>query len=355
MDTKNPVHTVFAGSDCSMKQSLLIVSLLLCVITGLAGSWFWYDMRTQLNRPLSLQTETEFIIEPGMSFNEVSEQLKTADLMSQPHYLLIEARRLGKATRIKAGEYSISPGTTPLQLLDQFVAGKVRQYELALIEGWSYAQVIQTVHNHPALQKTLESTDGKTVMAKLQKPEISPEGQFFPDTYHFPRGTTDIQFLQRAHDKMQSVLADKWAQRAEGLPYQSPYEALIMASLIEKETGVAEERPEIAGVFVRRLQSNMKLQTDPTVIYAMGEDYDGNIRRADLSLDSPYNTYVYAGLPPTPIALAGHAALDAALHPAEGKTLYFVARGDGSHHFSETLEEHNSAVAKYQLNQGNDK
>jgi UPF0755 protein len=199
------------------------------------------------------------------------------------------------------------------------------------------------------LIKTLSDTDGKTVMSALGYPEVHPEGRFFPDTYHFPSGMTDIEFLQRAYDTMVAVLDEEWQQKAEGLPYKTADEALIMASIIEKETAVASERVTIAGVFVRRLQKGMKLQTDPTVIYAMGENYNGNIRRKDLKTDSPYNTYVVAGLPPTPIALPGVEAIHAALHPEQGETLYFVAKGDGSHYFSKTLKEHNRAVAKYQL------
>jgi len=233
------------------------------------------------------------------------------------------------------------------------VAGKVKQHALTLIEGWSFAQLLNAVKNNQILQQSADLIDGQRLMAILQNPDFSPEGQFFPDTYHFPRGTTDIQFLQRVYDKMQLVLAEEWEQRSENLPYQSPYEALIMASLIEKETALPEERGDVAGVFVRRLQRGMKLQTDPAVIYAMGDQYGGKLLRKDLDIDSPYNTYVYAGLPPTPIALAGRESLRAALHPEEGNTLYFVARGDGSHQFSETLDEHNKAVARYILGKQN--
>ena len=200
------------------------------------------------------------------------------------------------------------------------------------------------------MKKTLDYSDLDNLLVQLGYPKQHPEGLFFPDTYHFPRATTDKEFLQRAYQRLQTVLEEEWQQRAENLPYQSAYEALIMASIIEKETGLASERETIAGVFVRRLNKKMKLQTDPTVIYAMGQQFDGNIRKKDLSIDSPYNTYRYKGLPPTPIALAGREAIYAALQPQDGKALYFVAKGDGSHYFSETLAEHNSAVAKYQLN-----
>ena len=336
-----------------MKQAVIIVSLLLMVITGVCAGWFWHDMQTQLNTPLKLDAPMYFTITPGTGLKTVGHELKNLGLMNQPYYLLLEARRQDKEGKVKAGEYEINPGTTPLQLLDQFVAGKVKQHVLTLVEGWSFAQVLAAIQNNQILQQSPGQADGKNIMFALQSPDFSPEGQFFPDTYHFPMGTTDIQFLQRAYDKMQQVLAEEWEQRSENLPYQSPYEALITASLIEKETALPEERGDIAGVFVRRLQRGMKLQTDPTVIYAMGDQYDGKLLRKDLGIDSPYNTYVYAGLPPTPIALTGRESLHAALHPKEGDSLYFVAKGDGSHYFSATLDEHNNAVARFILGKQN--
>jgi UPF0755 protein len=332
-----------------VKQSLFIITVLLFCVTCISGWWFWKDMQNVLDTPMNISTEKDFIIEPGMSLQSISNQLKDTGLIKQAYYLLIEARRTGKDNKLKAGEYVIIPGTTPRQLLDQFVVGKVKQYALTLIEGWTFTDVMKFITNNSVLTDTLESVNSNNVMAVLGEPELSPEGQFYPDTYHFPKGTSDIDFLLRAYNAMQKVLTEEWNQRAENLPYQSPYEALIMASMIEKETGLAEERAEIAGVFVRRMQKAMKLQTDPTVIFAMGKNFDGNLRRPDLLIDSPYNTYVYAGLPPTPIALAGRESIHAALHPAAGSSLYFVAKGDGSHHFSETLTEHNKAVAKYQL------
>lgn len=306
-------------------------------------------MQLVLNSPLQNNRAMDFTIEPGMSLQSISTRLREMGLIKQPYYLVIEARRTRKDGKLKAGEYVISPGTTPRQLLDQFVIGKVKQYGLTIIEGWTFAQLMETIGNNTILTHTLNAADNSSVMSALGYPELSPEGQFFPDTYYFPRGTTDLDFLQRANHAQQEILAQEWEQRAENLPYKTPYEALIMASLVEKETGLTEERAEIAGVFVRRLQKGMKLQTDPTVIYAMGKNFDGNLRRQDLTIDSPYNTYVYTGLPPTPIALPGRDAIHAALHPADNNTLYFVARGDGSHHFSETLNEHNKAVARYQL------
>ncbi len=223
-------------------------------------------------------------------------------------------------------------------------SGKVIQYSLTLVEGWHIWEVLNAVSDDPVLIKTLSHDQADTLMQQLGLEAEHAEGYFFPDTYYFPRGTTDKEFLIRANKRLFDVLNEEWEQRDEGLPYQTPYEALIMASIIEKETGHPDERSEIAGVFVRRLQKDMKLQTDPTVIYAIGQQFDGDIRKKDLSIDSPYNTYKVKGLPPTPIAIVGREAIHAALHPKDGKTLYFVAKGDGSHYFSETLAEHNKAV-----------
>ncbi len=336
-----------------MKQTVFLIFMLLVLITGISVWWLWQDMQTQLHTPLRLESGINYTIKPGMSMQAIGEELRQMGLMMQPHYLVLEARRQGREGQIKAGEYHILPGTTPLRLLDQFVTGKVVQHALTLIEGWTFVQVMEAVKHNKYLLPTLDSIDGEFVMAALNYPGLNPEGQFFPDTYHFPSGTTDLEFLRRAFEKMQQVLTEEWEQRAEGLPYQSPYEALIMASIVEKETAIADERDKIAGVFVRRLLRDMKLQTDPTIIYAMGGSYDGDIRDNDLDIDSPYNTYRYTGMPPTPIALAGHQSIRAVLHPEDGNTLYFVAKGDGSHHFSETLSEHNDAVARYQSEKRN--
>ncbi len=310
-------------------------------------------MQQQLDSPINIELDTAIIytIKPGMNLKLIGEDLVRQGIMKHPYYFMLDGRLQGTDSRLKAGEYLLHPGTTQRQLLEQFEAGKVVQHSLALIEGWSYKQMMFVVSSNEVLIKTLADTDSKTVMSALGLgyAEVHPEGRFFPDTYHFPSGMTDVEFLQRAYKKMLVVLDEQWQEKAEGLPYKTADEALIMASIIEKETAVASERATIAGVFVRRLQKGMKLQTDPTVIYAMGENYNGNIRRKDLKTDSPYNTYVYAGLPPTPIALPGVEAINAALHPEQGDTLYFVAKGDGSHYFSKTLNEHNRAVAKYQL------
>jgi UPF0755 protein len=233
-------------------------------------------------------------------------------------------------------------------VLERLVSGKTIQYPVTLVEGWTFRQAVDHIAEDPRYGDLLGKSDAD-LMAALGRGGEHPEGRFFPDTYAFPRAATGLDVLRRALERMDQVLAEEWAARAPDLPIDSPYEALILASIVEKETGLAEERPAIAGVFTRRLQKGMRLQTDPTVIYGMGERFDGDIRRADLREATPYNTYVITGLPPTPIALPGRAAIHAALNPEPGEALYFVARGDGGHVFSATLEEHNAAVRKYQL------
>ena len=308
-------------------------------------------MQTQLDAAINITAPNSltYIIKPGMNLKQVGQGLTQQGILDHPYYFMLEGRLQGSESQLKAGEYLLKPGVTQRQLLEQFVAGKVVQHSLTLIEGWSFRQLMNEVSSNGTLLQTLANVDSKTVMTALAYPEVHPEGRFFPDTYHFPIGMTDIEFLRRAYVKMARVLEEEWQQREAGLPYKTSDEALIMASILEKETAVAEERAAIAGVFVRRLQKGMKLQTDPTVIYAMGDNYHGNIRRKDLKIDSPYNTYFYVGLPPTPISLPGVEAIHAALHPEDGETLYFVAKGDGSHYFSKTLKEHNRAVARYQL------
>jgi UPF0755 protein len=272
-------------------------------------------------------------------------------LSRPPIYLEAYARLNGLATRLQAGEYALTPGLTPPALLERIVAGQVIQYPLTVVEGWTFRQLRQALAAHPKLVQTLAGLSDAEIMTRLGRPGDHPEGRFLPDTYHFPAGFTDAAFLRRALTAMDQRLADLWKRRSPAAPLQEPYQALILASIIEKETGMAAERAEIAGVFARRLRQGMRLQTDPTVIYGLGEAFDGNLRRRDLETDTPYNTYTRAGLPPTPIALPGLAALEAAVNPADGDTLYFVADGEGGHVFSRTLEEHNRAVRRYQLKQ----
>jgi len=333
------------------RNRLLGKLLVLLMVTASFGyGWFVLDYEVFLETPLILDANgVDFTISSGTTLKRVAAELGERGVLDQPYYLEWYARWHKLAHRIQAGEYHIPSGITPPELLQLIVDGRVTQHAITLIEGWSFREMMATIERNELLHHTLNEADQKGIMAAIGHPEQHPEGRFFPDTYHITRGTSDIDLLKRAYRRMEQRLDAAWHTRDKGLPLRSRYEALILASIVEKETGVAEERPEIAGVFVRRLQKRMRLQTDPTVIYGIGESFDGNIRSRDLRTDTPYNTYTRHGLPPTPIAMPSGAAIDAVMHPANGKSLYFVARGDGSHYFSATLEEHNRAVRKYQL------
>ena len=259
------------------------------------------------------------------------------------------ARALGHTRDIKAGNYLLSERPTPLRLLARLTRGDVTQAELKLIEGWTFGQFRAVLNSSPDLKHDTAGLDDAQILALLQAPETHPEGLFFPDTYLFARGSSDVAVLRRAYHAMQRHLKNEWDGREEGVPYRSAYEALIMASIIEKETGLAAERDMIAGALVNRLRIGMRLQVDPTIIYGLGESFDGNLKKKHLLEDGPYNTYTRAGLPPSPIAMPGFASLHAALHPAKTDVLYYVSRGDGSSHFSRNMAEHNRAVTKYQL------
>jgi len=325
---------------------------ILIFTSSLLLAWGWMEYDNFRVRPLSLPAEgMVYNLKPGSSVISLASDLAARGVIDRPLLLRLLARLTDQADQLKAGEYRIPAGTTPVQLLQILTSGKVVQHALTLVEGWTFRQVMAAVEADEVLQHTLTGLTDAEVMQRLGYPDQHPEGRFYPDTYHFPRGETDQAFLQRAHRRMQQVLTEEWAQRAKDLPLQTAEEALILASIVERETGLPEERARIAGVFIRRLQKGMLLQTDPTVIYGMGERYDGNIRRRDLETDTPYNTYTRKGLTPTPIAMPSRAAIRAVLHPQQGKALYFVATGDGGHHFSSTLDEHNRAVRKYQLKQ----
>jgi UPF0755 protein len=323
---------------------------ILIFVASILMAWGWLEYDDFVKTPLALpEGGMNYDLKPGTTIRRVAADLQERGILNKPVLLHILARLSGQASRLKAGEYHLSQAITPPQLLEILTSARVVQHSLTIIEGWSFRQMMEAVRHDPALTHTLEGVEDKDVMAALGLEDVDPEGRFYPDTYHFPKGTTDKEFLLRAYRRMQEVLQSVWEKRDENLPLKSPYQALILASIIEKETGVPEERGKIAGVFVRRLRKGMLLQTDPTVIYGMGEAYDGNIRRRDLSTDTPYNTYIHKGLTPTPIAMPSGAAIEAALHPEAGTALYFVATGDGGHHFSDTLEAHNKAVRKYQL------
>lgn len=331
-----------------MSRLLYRLVAIAILAAAIGGSWLWNDYRIFLQTAMTAQP-LNYTLEPGANLTGVVRDLAQQGLITNPRYLLMHARLQGNANRIGSGEYRINAGTTPEEFYQQLVAGKVVQHALTIVEGWSFRQMIDALNAQPQIKHTLATATDAQIMAAIGHANEHPEGRFLADTWHFPLGMSDVDFLRRAYAAMQTYLTKEWETRAVGIPLKTPYEALILASIIEKETGLASERAAIAGVFTRRLQKRIRLQTDPTVIYGMGARYKGNIRRSDLKRDTPYNTYRRHGLPPTPIALPGRAAIHAALHPEPGDALYFVARGDGSHYFSSTLEQHNRAVIKYQL------
>ncbi len=328
---------------------LLIGVFVAILVVGAGAGWFLVDQRRSLDEPLAVPPGGfDYMLPAGTSLNRVAQDLTASGVLANPLSLVIYARWHGRAGSIKAGEYRIEAGTTPATLLDQLVTGRVVQHALTLVEGWTFEQMMAVIVADERLEHSLAGLTEEEIMASLGFAGQHPEGRFFADTYYFPRGTSDVAFLRRAHAAMTDFLEGAWAEREQGLPLKSPEEALILASIVEKETGEAGERPRIAGVFVRRLRKGMRLETDPTVIYGMGDAFDGNLRRRDLSVDTPYNTYVRKGLPPTPIAMPSAAAIQAVLHPRVDGALFFVAKGDGSHHFSATYEEHQQAVNHYQ-------
>ena len=332
----------------------MIRFLLFLIIAGAAAGWFgWTDYQQYLKQPLALaESGQPLTVERGWSAKRVADELEQQGVIEKRHWFDLYARLSKKAGGIKSGEFNLTGPMTVPQLFDTLVAGQTVQYSTTIIEGSNWKQALERVAKSEDLVQTLDEQTRQSpemLMEALGLSELHPEGQFFSDTYAFPKGTTDVEYLRRAHAMLNKVLEEEWANREENLPLKTPYEALILASIVEKETAVAAERPLIAGVFLSRLIKRMRLQTDPTVIYGMGDSYDGNIRRRDLTTDTPYNTYTRAGLPPTPISMVGREAINAVLHPEATQSLYFVARGDGTHQFSETLEQHNAAVRKYQL------
>lgn len=326
------------------KAGLLLAAL------AIAALVLAIDARRNLLVPVPVAQTTYFELPPGASLRALAAKLREEGLIARPVYLVAYARVRGISTRLQAGEYAIEPGMSMLDLLRKMQNGEVRLYSFTIVEGWTFRQLLDAMAGNNALRRTIErnAAAGQAVMSSLDQAGAHPEGQFLPDTYLFAKGTTDIEFLRRANTALRNRLQTEWEGRAPGLPLRTPYEALILASIIEKETAVAAERSLIAAVFINRLNKRMRLQTDPTVIYGMGEDFDGNIRFRDLRQDTPYNTYTRPGLPPTPIALPGAESIHAALHPAGSPVLYFVSKGDGSHVFSDNLSDHEAAVDLYQ-------
>ena len=311
------------------------------------GVWLYHYAKTPLN--LSPQAQ-EITIKPNSGLKSIANQLVVQQVIPDMLPFVILGKLLRKEPYLQAGDYTLNKNVSPYQLLLSLNHGKATQGSITFIEGKTFKQMRAKLAKNDSVKTTITDLSDAEVMRVVGKGEKHAEGLFFPDTFYFDRGTTDIVILKRSYEGMQVKLAKAWANRASGLPYKNSYEALIMASIVEKETGKASERPMIAGVFLNRLRIGMRLQTDPTVIYGIGDKYDGNIRRKDLTTDTIYNTYTRDGLPPTPIAMPGLASIEAALHPEKTKALYFVGKGDGSHAFSNSLVEHNLAVAKYQLN-----
>jgi UPF0755 protein len=329
----------------------LLLAAGILVLIGIIGV---LTIAQQTNRfmatPLTISDDgVEFDIPAGSSFSSVSDNLVAAELIPNDFWLRLYVRWQGKAEEIQAGHYWLERGATPLSMLEKFTKGTVRLFDFTIVEGWNHREMLKALQANEAVKVTMTEEDWPALLESLGSSHNNPEGLFLPETYRFPRGTSDRALLGQAYTLMQEVLAAEWDARNIDAQVQTPYEALILASIVEKETARADERPKIAGVFDRRLQNRMRLQTDPTVIYGIGPSFDGNLTRKNLTTDTPYNTYTRNGLPPTPIAMPGRAAINAALNPAAGTELYFVATGlgDGSHQFSSTKAEHDAAVADY--------
>ncbi len=325
-----------------IKKFLLFTVILALAGAALVAYWARQPIISVGDNPI------EFAIKAGSGGRDSIQQISAAGVPVNPMLLQLLARITGKSTKLKAGNYELKPGTTPLALIDQLVRGEFAQESLVIIEGWSFRQMRQAINAHPALKHDTAALSDAALLAKITQDYKHPEGLFFPDTYLFAKGASDLQIYRQAHALLLKRLNEAWAKRLPSLPYKTPYEALIMASIVEKETGQKSERNMISAVFVNRLKRGMLLQTDPTVIYGMGDKFQGNIRKSDLEMDTLYNTYTRRGLPPTPIALPGAESLAAALNPANADVLYFVSRGNGTSEFSNNLNDHNHAVNKYQ-------
>lgn len=333
-----------------MKKPILTFFILLVIIFSGITWYLWNGFQEFIQQPLGIEQELD--VEKGTSAYSLGRKWQEQDVIEQFYYFQLLLKLKPELRSIKAGNYKITPDMTAVDVLQKLVAGDVIKYQFSVIEGSNIYELLLALQANSDLKHEIDYGQEFSDIFKSMEfvGQSHPEGMFYADTYQFIKGDSDLDILKRAHDRLQAILDEEWSGRADGLPYETPYQALIMASIIEKETAVPAERPEISGVFVRRMEKNMLLQTDPTIIYGLLPDFDGNIRRNDIRNPHPWNTYVHRGLPPTPIAMVGREAIQAALNPKPGDTLYFVAKGDGSHHFSRTLEEHNRAVRKYQLN-----
>ena len=330
-----------------MRKFLLIV-VGLVIVAGIGGAIYWQRVNAVMRAPGPHEQPVELVVKPGATVRAVLAELDSRGALTNRRAVEVELRVRGWP-QVKTGRYEIPPHASPAEILRQLQEGRVVLEALTIIEGWTFADMRRALESHPGVKATLRGRDVATVMAAIGHPGEHPEGRFYPDTYRFAAGTTDRDLLALSYRKLAEALDAAWNNRAAGLPIQNAYEALTLASIVEKESSLASERPRIAGVFVTRLRKGMRLQTDPTVIYGIGASYDGNIRERDLRTDTPYNTYTRAGLPPTPIALPSRESIEAATRPLETGDIFFVAsgEGDGSHVFSATLEAHNAAVARY--------
>lgn len=332
-----------------MIKKILWTGAILACLALASGVLLWNQYQQFLKTPLNINEPITFNLEKGSSFYQLTNDLLVLNILKNEHFFKLYGRRSGLAQKIKAGEYQLTASMTPVELLEKLVKGDVIKYQFTIIEGTRFSELAAQLVNEPTLIDELSELDPAALIDALPLSVTSPEGMFLAETYQYIKGTSNLSILKMAASALQKKLDEQWQNKDPDLPYKSAYEGLIMASIIEKETGLAAERPIISGVFVRRLHKGMRLQTDPTVIYGMGESYQGNIRRKDLRAATAYNTYVIPALPPTPIALVGPEAIEAAFNPSDGDALYFVAKGDGSHQFSKTLQEHNKAVRTYQL------
>lgn len=329
-----------------MRKLIRFLFLFTLLVAAAATGLFYGYIHSHVPLP---EEGIVFTIPSGATLGRVTKELKDKGVIEKPLYWKLLARMTGKANQIKTGEYQLNGVLSPAEILDILVSGKSLQYSIMIPEGWTFKQTLEILASKAEIRKTLEQASPDEIMQKLGAEGLHPEGRFLPETYFFTRNTSDLEILRRSHVAMKTLLEEEWKAREKDLPLKTPYEALILASIVEKETGVADERPMIAAVFINRLRKGMKLQTDPTVIYGMGERYKGNIRKKDLQRDTPYNTYTRKGLPPTPIALPAASSIHAVLHPADSEALFFVASGGGRHYFSKTYEEHKQAVIKYLL------
>jgi UPF0755 protein len=342
--SKNMTRNAVPPRHSRRRWWILLVLLALVLAAGAVAAFTRYA-----SAPFGFDNgPVRVTVEPGSALKSIARQLARKGVVPMPWAFALLARVRGQGESLQAGVYEVTPNMSPNDLLDRMVRGEALHAEIKFIEGWTFRQMRAAIDSHPGLRHDSRELSERDILERVGAIERHPEGLFFPDTYRFGVGTSDFVVLRKAHERLRDRLRVNWEHRAPGLPLNSPYELLIVASVVEKETGIPDDRTHIAAVFLNRLRIGMRLQSDPTVIYGLGQQFDGNLRRRDLETDGPYNSYIRAGLPPTPIALPGEAALAAAANPAHSSALYFVARGDGTSHFSETLREHNRAVDRFQ-------